>query len=134
MSDLLSDLLSFYLALGGRVGKEQRAKEAAMELNSGPKDSRGRVLQEGDEILLNVRNPVFYRIAAIQPNVDPKHPHDLLIVHVVATVAFSCKRGAINNEFIRVRTVDEAGPLPFEMIDARPAAPPADPLDRISER
>lgn len=123
--------------LAAFMGKESRAKEAAMDMLSGPKDSRGRVLQEGDEILLNVKGPIFYRIAAIQPNVDPQLPQDLLFVHVVATVAFSCKRGALNNEFIRVQTQEEAGPLPFELIEARPgpqAVPLADPADRISER
>lgn len=105
------------------VGKEARLKEASMDLLSGTKDARGRVLQEGDEIILSVPGPIYFRIAGIVPNLDPSAPPDLLLVHVGVMATFSARRGAINKEFIRVRTLEEAGPINFELIDAKqPAA------------
>jgi hypothetical protein len=96
-----------------------------MDLLSGTKDARGRILQEGDEIILNVRGPIYFRIAQITPNLDPKAPPDMLLVHVGVMVPFAAKRGAINPEFIRVRTLAEAGPTNFQVLEATPA-PAAD--------
>ena len=92
-----------------------------MEMNAGTKDARGRVLEEGDEIILNVRGPIYYRVMQIVPTLDPKLPPDLLTVHVAAMIPFYAKRGDINREFVRVRTAAEAGPLPITIIEARPA-------------
>lgn len=103
------------------MGKDQRAKEASMDLLSGTKDARGRVLQEGDEVILNVKGPIYFRIASITPSLDPGAPADLLMVHAGVMVAFVAKRGAINSEFIRVRTLQEAGPTNFTILDAKPA-------------
>jgi hypothetical protein len=91
-----------------------------MELQTGTKDARGRVLEEGDEIILNVRGPIFFRVAAITPNLDPALPADMLHVHVAAIIPFAAARGKVNAEFIRVRTVEEAGPMPFNLTDIRP--------------
>jgi hypothetical protein len=106
-----------------------------MELLQGTRDARGRILQEGDEIILNVRGPIFFRIAQITPNLDPKAPPDMLLVHIGAMIPFAAKRGAINPEFIRVRTLSEAGPTNFQVLDAQPApADDATPPERMSER
>lgn len=90
-----------------------------MDLTVGTKDARGRELREGDEIILNVRGPIYFRVAAITPTMDPTAPPDLLMVHVGAIIPFTAKRGAINPEFIRVRTLEEAGPIPFETTDIK---------------
>lgn len=100
------------------MGRESRQREAAMELLSGTKDARGRVLEEGDEIILNVRS-VYFRIASITPVLDPSAPPDMLMVHVGAMIPFYCKRGAINQEFVRVRSRAEAGPTNFEVLEAK---------------
>ncbi len=88
-----------------------------MKLNEGTKDARGRVIEEGDELILNVRGPVYYRVMAIQPNLDPSVPEDMLLVHIGVMIPFMAKRGAINNEFIRVRTCAEAGPTNVQLTD-----------------
>ena len=89
-----------------------------MELNASTLDARGRVLQEGDEIILNIRGPIYFRVANITPILDPNAPANMLQVHVAAILTFMAKRGAMNNEFIRVRTAEEAGPQQFKMLDA----------------
>jgi len=98
-----------------------------MELNKGPKDARGRVLQEGDEILLNVKGPVYYRVVKIRPNLDSKLPPDMVYVDVAVVIPFLCQGGAINREFIRVRTIDEAGPTNVSLTDIQAPPPPAPP-------
>lgn len=89
------------------------------------KDARGRVLQEGDEILLNTRGPIYYRISKIepvplsqlQPGQDPAQLRRMLYVHVGVMLTFTAVRGQINGEFVRVRTAEEAGPSPFQLLD-----------------
>jgi hypothetical protein len=98
------------------MGREQRAKEAGMELNAGTKDCRGRVLQVGDEVILVTPGPIFFRIASIEPSLDPRAPADVLLLQIGVMLPFVAKRGAINLEFIRVRTAQEAGPAPFEVL------------------
>ena len=82
-------------------------------------EARGRVLQEGDEILLSIAGPIYFRVAQITPILDPAAPPGLLHVHVGAMLTFAAKRGAINREFVRVRTAEEAGPSSFTLLDAR---------------
>ena len=91
----------------------------------GTLDARGRVLQEGDEIILNVRGPIYFRVAQITPMLDPNAPPGMLHVHVAAILTFMAKRGAMNAEFVRVRTAEEAGPQQLKMIDAIPQGPDA---------
>jgi hypothetical protein len=105
------------------MGRDQKLKEATMELNAGTKDCRGRVLQEGDEIILITPGPVFFRVASIQPSLDPLAPKDLLLLQIGAMIPFVAKRGAINPEFVRVRTAEEAGPTPFETLPPKPEDP-----------
>ena len=89
-----------------------------MELSTGPRDARGRILEEGDEIILNAKGVIYYRIARIEPVLDPTAPPDMLYVHVSAIIPFLCKRGVVNPEFVRVRTLAEAGPLGFALTTA----------------
>lgn len=108
----------------GREGRLNPNTREFVEQHFGPRDTldaRGRVLQEGDEIILALPGPVFFRIAQITPVLDPGAPPDLLHVHVGVMLTFTAKRGAINREFIRVRTEAEAGPSNFRMLDAQPA-------------
>jgi hypothetical protein len=91
-----------------------------MELNTGTKDCRGRILHEGDEIILAVTGPIFFRIASIEPSLDPGAPADLLLVQIGAMIPFAARRGAVNPEFIRVRTAEEAGPTPFAVLPPKP--------------
>lgn len=83
-------------------------------------EARGRVLAEGDEIILAVPGPIYFRVAQITPVLDPAAPPGLLHVHVGCMLTFAAKRGAINKEFVRVRTAGEAGPSTFKLLDAQP--------------
>jgi len=82
------------------------------------KDYRGRELQEGDEIILNVQGPLFFRVVAIRPDLRPTaDAPNYALIDVAATHSFVCARGMPEREFIRVRTAQEAGPLPFVQIE-----------------
>jgi len=89
--------------------------------NESPKDAKGRLLQEGDEILLNIRSPLLFRIAQIVPVLDPNAPRGLYQIHVGALMTFTAKGGVVHHEFLRVATVDEVGPGNFKLLDARPS-------------
>lgn len=97
----------------GPMGAEERANTTTL-------DARGRVLREGDEIILAVRGPLYFRVAQIVPVLDPAAPSDLLHVHVGCMLTFAAKKGVINPEFVRVRTAEEAGPGSFVLLDAKP--------------
>ena len=77
------------------------------------RDCFGRPLQEGDEVFIGLRGPVLFRIVNIRPNLNPAQSPNLVTVDFAATVSFNCKREAVNIEFIRTRTYQEAGPHPF---------------------
>ncbi len=87
-------------------------------------DHRNRPLQEGDEILLNVPGPIFFRVLGIRPVLDPGAPPNLMLVDVAASVTFTTQREERAKVFIRVRTAEEAGPLPFMKLPDEP--PPGD--------
>lgn len=106
------------------MGYEKRAgwsKDEGVNMQPSVLEARGRVLQEGDEVVLNIPGHVYYRVAGITPNLDPNLPSHLMTVHLAVVVTFAAKAGEINREFIRVRTVDEAGPLPYQMTNLGPA-------------
>jgi hypothetical protein len=92
---------------GWAMGKDQRHKEAAMDLRVGTRDARGRVLEEGDEIIVSVAGPIYYRVASITPALDPGLPADMLTLVIRADIKFLAQRGKVNPEFIRVRTAEE---------------------------
>lgn len=70
-------------------------------------DSRGRVLQEGDEIILHLNQPVFVRVAKIAPVLDPAAPPGAVQVQLAAVYQFTVKGNVPVGEFHRVRTADE---------------------------
>jgi hypothetical protein len=110
-----------------QVGREQRRAAMDVNMTGSTKDARGRDLQEGDEIILNSRGQVYYRVAKISPCLDPKAPPDVIMLHIAAIIPFLAKRGAVNPEFVRVRTLEEAGPMNFSLLDLIPADPPEEP-------
>ena len=104
------------------MGHEARENPGSLEFR-GPtdtRDARGRVLQEGDEVILAIPGPIYFRVAQITPVLDPQAPPGLLHVHVGCMLTFTAKRGAINREFVRVRSAEEAGPSTFKLLDAQP--------------
>jgi hypothetical protein len=104
------------------MGRDERIREAAqmVTMNEGPKDARGRVLQEGDEILLAIPGPIYFRVAQITPVLDPAAPAGLQHLHVGCMATFVVKSGKIHREFVRVQTAEEAGPTAFKLLDAQP--------------
>ena len=87
-----------------------------MILNESPKDSLGRPLAEGDGVILMLNGPVLFRVAQIETNLlDPRAPVGLMKIHLFATATFTVKAGAKHMEFLRVGTLQEMGPMPFEM-------------------
>ena len=100
------------------MGYEKRSgwsKDDGVNVQPDVLDARGRALQEGDEVVLNIPGHVYFRVAGIVPNLDPNLPKHLMTVHIAVVVSFAAKAGEINREFIRVRTLEEAGPLPYQM-------------------
>ena len=83
-------------------------------------EARGRVLQEGDEIILSLPGPIYFRVAQITPVLDPAAPPGLLNVHVGCMLSFVAKRGVVSREFIRVRSAEEAGAMGFQLLEATP--------------
>jgi hypothetical protein len=74
-------------------------------------DSRGRALQEGDEIIVVLNGPTYMRVAKIVPALQADAPPGAMLITLSAAYQFGAMRGTVNPEFIRVRTVEEAGPL-----------------------
>ena len=103
------------------MGHEERNNPNAI-LSMSVREARGRELKEGDEIILAIPGPIYFRVAAITPVLDPGAPPGLMQVHVGCMLTFGAKRGAVNREFVRVRTEQEAGPMQFKLLDAQPAA------------
>ena len=88
-----------------------------MDLLEGTKDARGRTLMEGDEVILNTPDPIYFRIAKIEPHPDPSATPDMLMLHIGAMVPYVAKRGLTNRQLIRVRTLEEAGPANFVTLE-----------------
>jgi hypothetical protein len=86
-------------------------------------DARRRPLAEGDEVILSLRGPVYFRVAQITPALGLNAPPGAMLVHVGAMLTFTAMRGAVNAEFIRVQTAEEAGPTTFKLLDAQPEEP-----------
>lgn len=97
------------------MGYESRDNPTLSLISKGPAvvDSRGRALQEGDEIVLRPGIQIFFRVARITPVMEPGAPRGLYRVDLVGMPAFITKAGEQNQEFTRVQTAAEVGPLPF---------------------
>lgn len=76
-------------------------------------DSRGRKLEIGDECMLVTGFPQFFRVVDIRPALDPKLPPGTFHVELACAAHFWAPKGIPQAEFIRVRTVEEAGPMGF---------------------
>lgn len=100
------------------MGHEARANPLSSEAIAPltVREHRNRELHVGDEILLNVAGPIFWRVVDIRPNLDPKLPLGLVLVDIAATVTFTCQRGSRNLEFILVRQAQDAGPMPLRRL------------------
>lgn len=96
-----------------------------MDMSQGTRDARGRILQEGDEIIIAIPGPIFFRVSRITPVLDPKFPPGMLMLHIGAMIPWAAKRGEVNPEFIRVRTAAEAGPSSFN-VNINTQDPPPD--------
>lgn len=97
-----------------------------MEINGMPRDARGRPLQEGDEIILGTVLPAQWRIVKIMPVLDPRVPPGAVVVHLVAFSNLPMKGGERYNNVVRIQTLEEAGPLPFQIM--------GDPVDPAAEK
>lgn len=96
------------------MGYEAKINRALHEAATGPAgvlDCRGRELQVGDEIILDLHGPTFVRVAAIEPVLDPRQPPGMMRIALGALYQFVSAKGQRNPEFIRVQTAEEAGPL-----------------------
>lgn len=80
-------------------------------------EARGRKLEIGDEIMLNIAGPIYFRVINIRPALHPKIPPGMLQIEIAAAVHFYAPRGMPQREFIRVRTAEEAGELPIKLAD-----------------
>lgn len=108
---------------------DKAVEQGLQELRPITADARGRVLQEDDEIILNIRGPIYFRVAKIAPapaqlslpGMDPRMSElykSQVLVHVGCMLTFTATREQANAEFIRVRTAEEAGPSTFKLMDA----------------
>ncbi len=77
-------------------------------------DARRRPLEPGDEIILGSSGPVYMRVVSVSPALDPRLPPGQMQITLGCVVHFLAQRGTVNPEFIRVRTAEEAGPLPMQ--------------------
>lgn len=108
---------------------DKAVERGLQELRPETADARGRILQEDDEIILNIRGPIYFRVAKIEPapaqmilpGMDPRRSElykSQVLVHVGCMLTFTATREQANAEFIRVRTAEEAGPSQFKLMDA----------------
>src|SRR3989304_5585865 len=88
--------------------------------NESPQDAKGRPLREGDEVILNLPSPIYFRVAQVTPVLDPTAPRGTYHVHLGTMFSFTLKGGAVTPAIIRVRTVEEAGPSNLRLLDAKP--------------
>jgi hypothetical protein len=105
------------------MGKDAKINPQSAEYqgSGGVLDCRGRELQVGDELIVVLNGPTYVRVAAIAPELDPKAPPGMMRVSLGALYQFYAPRGQRNTEFVRVQTVQEAGPLtPPPAADAGP--------------
>lgn len=82
-------------------------------------DARGRALQVGDELLLNLKSPIYFRILGMEamPSLTIEQaPGARVMVTVMVAIPFQALDDKMNYELIRVRTAEEAGDLPFQLV------------------
>lgn len=97
--------------MGAEARTNPFSKENSKPYIDGIVDLRGRKLEIGDEVMLNTGNPIFFRVIAINPVLDPKAPPGLMQIEVAAAIHFYAPKNKVQLEFIRTRTAEEAGPM-----------------------
>jgi len=99
------------------------ARGTRVDLPAVVRDLYGRVLAEGDKILLNTPQvPVLHVITAMAPAVDPKLPANTMEIILTCKHRFIAVRDQANPEFVLVIAKDEQ------------AVPPAEPPRSTAER
>lgn len=79
------------------------AKASGLDLPAQVRDLYGRVLQTGDQILLNTPQiPQLYRVMSIAPNIDPKYPANQMVIVLRSDQRFLATRDQRNPEFVLV--------------------------------
>lgn len=90
------------------MGKESRLNPTStLGTPASTRDARGRLLQEGDEVLLHIPGPIYFRVARVAPSLDPKAPPNAIHLTLTARADFVAIRDQANLEFIRVRSAEE---------------------------
>lgn len=93
-----------------------------MILNESPKDVLGRPLAEGDGVILSMGGPTLFRVVQIETSsgLDPSMPQGIMRVHLLATASYLLKAGAKHKELVRVGTLEDLGPLPYDVSSIEP--------------
>lgn len=95
------------------MGRESRlnpfARHATAIDTSEPvvRDSHGRVLQVGDEILLASNAPTLYRVHSVERHSAPGLPPNLMLVRLITTIELLTPRDQPTQEILRVATAEE---------------------------
>lgn len=88
-------------------------------LNESPTDAFNRPLHEGDAVQVVHKGPVVFRVAALQPNLDPRAPDGSMVVHLIAMVSLNVRQGKHHDNLIRIGTLEEFGPMPIALTDIK---------------
>lgn len=107
------------------MGYEQKINHTLAIAQTGDqvKEARGRTIGVGDELLILTPHPHYFEVTAIGPVLDPRLPSGLLQVRMACVVTFLAQPGKLNQEFIRVRTAEEANRSPRP--EDQPEPPPS---------
>lgn len=88
-------------------------------------DRYGRALEPGAEVVVQSPHPQPpYRVLQVTPALDPKLPPGALYVDVICRWRFVAARNTPVNEFLLVRTPEEAGVIAHPPEEAAEAAAP----------
>lgn len=97
-----------------------------MILNESPKDILGRPLSEGDGVILTLGGPTMFRVVQIETSsgLDPSVPQGIMRIHLLASATYILKAGAKHKELVRIGTLEEMGPMPYDVSSIGPAVRP----------
>lgn len=93
------------------MGRESRANPHGRDTNvlNPPimRDALGRVLDEGDRVILRGSALAVFTVERIGPVVDPRMPPNLIDMDITCSIRFRARAGDVNAQFIRVITREE---------------------------